>query len=136
MITYIKLLICLLLAYSAKAQYSLKIKKEDNRFLFFQKGIKNDTLIKSKTDLFYIKLPDSLKQQVGIYIQNGQFIITDNDTIYRLRPVKGMKYSHSKPDSTFNTLLEGNCNPSNTISIEFINTLTQQVYLKNNFIVK
>jgi hypothetical protein len=53
-----------------------------------------------------------------------------------LRPIPGMKYSHSKPDSLFNTLLEGNCNPSKTISIEFINTVTQQRYLKNNFIVK
>ncbi|MES2516037.1 MAG: hypothetical protein V4580_17920 [Bacteroidota bacterium] len=128
--------ILFLLSCSASAQYTIKVKKEDNRFLFFQKGIKNDTLIKNKTDLFYIKLPDSLKQQISIYIENGQFTATENDTIYLLRPIKGMKYSHSKPDSVFNTLLEGNCNPSNNIRIEFINTHTQQRFLKNNFIVK
>ncbi|MES2762203.1 MAG: hypothetical protein V4677_08350 [Bacteroidota bacterium] len=126
----------LFLSYSTYAQFAVKVKKEDNRFLFFQKGIKNDTLIKNRTDLFYIKLPDSLKQHIQIFLQNGQFTATDNDTIYRLRPIPGMKYSHSKPDTIFNTLLEGSCTPSKNISIEFINTKTQQHYLKNNFIVK
>jgi hypothetical protein len=39
-----------------------------------------------------------------------------------------MKYSHSKPDSVFNTLLEGHCTPSKTVSIEFINTMTQSLF--------
>ncbi len=47
-----------------------------------------------------------------------------------------MKYSHSKPDSVFNTLLEGNCQSSKTISIKFINTLNQKTILQNKFIVK
>lgn len=132
-------LICsifLFLTYSSFAQYALKIKKEDNRFLFFQKGTKNDTLIKNKTDLFYIKLPDSLKNNIQIFLKNGQFVKTDNDTLYRLIQIPGMKYSHSKPDSVFITLLEGNCTPSKNISIEFINTKTQKVFLKNIFIAK
>ncbi len=128
--------ILLFISFSSHAQYAVKIKKEDNRFLFFQKGIKTDTIIKKKSDVFYIKLPDSLKQDIQIYIKNGQFVKTDNDTLYRLIPISGMKYSHSKPDSVFNTLLEGHCEPSKTISIEFINTKTQNVFLKNNFIVK
>jgi hypothetical protein len=128
--------ILLFISFSASAQYSLKVKKEDNRFLFFQKGIKTDTIIKNKSDLFYIKLPDSLKNNIQIFLKNGQFIKTDTDTLYRLIHISGMKYSHSKPDSVFNTLLEGNCTPSKTISIEFINTKTQGAFLKNIFIVK
>jgi hypothetical protein len=128
--------ILLFASLSAYAQYAIKIKKEDNRFLFFQKGIKNDTIIKNKTDVFYIKLPDSLKHHIQIFLANGQFIKTDNDTLYRLIKIPGMKYSHSKPDSVFNTLLEGNCTPSKTIGIEFVNTKTQQVILKNIFIAK
>lgn len=124
------------LSLSATAQYSLKVKREDNRFLFFQKGIKSDTITKNNSNLFYIKLPDSLKNNIQIFIYNGQFEKTDNDTIYHLRLINGMKYSHTKPDSVFNTLLEGNCTPSKTIGIEFINTKNQQVILKNNFIVK
>jgi hypothetical protein len=125
-----------LLSYSSFAQYSIKVKKEDNRFLFFQLGQKSDTIVKTKSDLFLIKLPDSLKTKIQIFLSNGQFIKTSNDSIYQLKPIAGMKYSHSKPDSIFNTLLEGHCNPSKTISIEFINTKTQKPLLKNNFIVK
>ena len=128
--------ILLFISFSASAQYSLKVKKEDNRFLFFQRGIKIDTIIKNKSYLFYIKLPDSLKNNIQIFLKNGQFIKTDTDTLYRLIHISGMKYSHSKPDSVFNTLLEGNCTPSKNISIEFINTKTQGAFLKNIFIVK
>lgn len=132
-------LICSILLFitiSSSAQYALKVKKEDNRFLFFQKGIKSDTIIKNTSDIFYIKLPDSLKHNIQIFLKNGQFVKTDNNTLYRLIPISGMKYSHSKPDSVFNTLLEGNCPPSKTISIEFMNTKTQRAFLKNIFIVK
>ena len=121
---------------SSQAQYSIKIKREDNRFLFFQLGQNSDTIVKNKTDLFLIKLPDSLKQNIEIHLNNGQLTKTDNDTIYRLIPILGMKYSHSKPDSVFNTLLEGNCQSSKTISIKFINTLNQKTILQNKFIVK
>lgn len=128
--------ILLFITISSSAQYALKVKKEDNRFFFFQKGIKGDTIIKNTSDIFYIKLPDSLKNNIQIFLQNGQFVKTDNDTLFRLIHISGMKYSHSKPDSVFNTLLEGNCPPSKTISIEFMNTKTQHPVLKNIFIVK
>ncbi len=128
--------ILLFISFSSQVQYALKVKKEDNRFLFFQVGTKNDTIIKNKTDLFFIKLPDSLKQNIQIFLKNGHFIKTDNDSIYRLIPILGMKYSHSKPDSIFNTLLEGNCPPTKTITIEFLNSLNQRLILKNNFIVQ
>jgi len=118
------------------AQYSLKIKKEDNRFVFFQTGTKTDTILKNKTDQFVMILPDSLKGNIQIFLKNGQFIKTDKDSIYQLRPIPGMKYSHSKQDTSFLTLLEGNCEPSKTITVEFINTLTQRRILLNNFIVK
>jgi hypothetical protein len=134
----IKILITLSIFFvynSSQAQYTLKVKKEDNRFLFFQVGTKNDTIIKNKSDLFFIKFPDSLKQNIQIFLKNGQFTKTDNDSIYRLVSIIGMKYSHSKPDSVFNTLLEGICTPSKTISIQIINTLNKQLILQNNFIV-
>lgn len=129
-------IILFLFSLSSSAQYSIKVKREDNRFLFLQLGQKSDTLIKNKSDLFLIKLPDSLKTSIQIFLNNGQFIKTDKDSIYQLKPIAGMKYSHTKQDSVFNTLLEGHCNPSKTISIEFTNTKTQKIFLKNNFIVK
>lgn len=128
--------ILLLLSFGVSAQYAIKIKKEDNRFLFFQLGDKSDTIIKNKSDLFLIKLPDSLKTNLQIYVKNGQFLKTKSDSIFQLKSIAGMKYSHFKSDSIFNTLLEGNCTPSKTISIDFINTLTQKPILQNKFIVK
>jgi hypothetical protein len=126
----------ILFSFSIQAQYAFKVKKEDNRFLFFQVGTKNDTIIKNKTDLFFIKLPDSLKQNIQLFLKNAQFIKTENDSVYRLVPILGMKYSHSKPDTIFNTLLEGNCTPSKTITIEFINSINHKRILQNNFIVQ
>jgi hypothetical protein len=128
--------IFLLISFSSYAQYSFKVKREDNRFLFFQMGAKNDTIIKNKSDLFLIKIPDSLKNNLHLFIKNGQFIKTDNDSVYRLIPILGMKYSHSKQDTIFHTLLEGTCTPSKTITIEFINNLNQRRVLQNKFIVK
>ncbi len=119
------------------AQEKLKIKREDNRFLFYQIGNKNDTIILNKSDLFFIKLPDSLKQSLQINIANGLFKAINNDSlIYQLQIVKGMKYSHTKPDSIFMTLLEGNCIPSHKIEINFLNTFTQKVIFKNTFFTK
>ncbi len=83
-----------------------------------------------------IKLPDSLKTSIQLFVTNAQFVKTDKDSIFQLKPILGMKYSHTKPDTIFNTLLEGNGTPSKTISIEFINTKTQKSILKNIFIAK
>jgi len=119
------------------AQDKVKIKREDNRFLFYQIGNKNDTIILNKSDLFFIKLPDSLKQNLQINVENGLFKAIHKDSlIYQLQIVKGMKYSHSKPDSLFITLLEGNCIPSHKIEIHFLNTSTQKIIFKNTFFTK
>ncbi len=136
MSNYFKIAVLILSCNSIIAQQTIKVKREDNRFLFFQIGTKSDTVVKNKSDLFLIKLPDSLKNDLQIFLKNGQFTKTSKDSIYQLRPVPGMKYSHSKPDSVFNTLLEGNCTPSKTITIEFVNTRTQKRILQNNFLVK
>lgn len=119
------------------AQEKLKIKREDNRFLFYQMGNKNDTIVLNKSDLFFIKLPDSLKQSLQINISNGLFKAINKDSlIYQLQIVKGMKYSHTKPDSIFMTLLEGNCIPSHKIEINFLNTVTRKIIFKNTFFTK
>lgn len=126
----------ILLSFSAQAQYALKVKKEDNRFLFFQIGTQTDIIIKDKTDLFYIKLPDSLKHNLQITVENGRFNQTTNDTIYKLIPIKGMKYSHIIVDTSFQTLLEGTCPFSSTVKLEIINIKTKKTVLQNKFLAK
>lgn len=124
------------MAFSLRAQKNIKVKKEDNRFLFYQIGIKSDTIIKNKSDLFLIKIPDSLRNVWQFQLMNGQFLKTQNDSLFKLSYIQGMKYSHSKPDSVFTTLLEGNCIPSKTITINIINSFDKRLILSNKFIVK
>lgn len=118
------------------AQQSIKVKREDNRFLFFQMGQQNDVITKNQNDLFYIKLPDSLKQDIQIHVENGHFTKTNNDTIFKLIPIRGMKYSHTLIDTSFQTLLEGVCPASSTIKLEIINTKNKRTILQNKFLVK
>lgn len=119
-----------------KSQEKFKVKKVDNRFLFFKMGAVHDTIIKNKTDLFLIHFPDSLKHVMQIEIQNGRFARTKQDSIFKLMPIKGMKYSHTKIDTAFNTLLEGPCFGTNTVDIKIMNRKTNKVILHNHFIVK
>ena len=120
-----------------KAQEVIKVKREDNRFLFYQLQKKNDTIIKNQTDQFVIKFPDSLKANLQLNIENGLFKVIDKSLFtYQLLYVKGMKYSHTKPDSLFNTLLEGNCRPDKKIKISVYNTLNQKVLLTNTFLTR
>lgn len=132
----LSVIILLALTIPVSAQKVIKVKKEDNRFLFFQMGTQTDMLIKDKSDLFYIKLPDSLKYQLQITVENAQFKKTANDTLFKLIPIRGMKYSHTLIDTSFQTLLEGTCLPSQTIKLEVINTKTKKALLQNKFLVK
>lgn len=128
--------ILILFSLSLSAQKKIKIKKEDNRFIIFKLGEENDLIVKDKSDLFYIKLPDSLKKELAIIVENGRFTKVKNDSIFKLIPIKGMKYSHTLRDTTFEILLEGSCPASNTIFLEVKNTNTGKSLLQNKFLAK
>lgn len=128
--------IFIFISLSSHAQQTIKVKKVDNRFLFFQIGKQNDVLEKDKNDLFYIKLPDSLKQDLQIQVENGHFTKTSNDTVFKLIPIRGMKYSHTLIDTSFQTLLEGVCPASSTIKLEIINVKNKKPLLQNKFLAK
>jgi hypothetical protein len=138
MINYRTYTLALLLLSSLllQAQQTIRIKREDNRFLFYQTGTKSDTITKNLTDLFRIHFPDSIQHRLVIHLRNGQLVKTKNDSLFRLLYIPGMKYSLSKSDTVYIPLLEGICDPSKTISIEVKNIPTRQVLLKNTFIVK
>lgn len=129
-------IIFLLISCSINAQYNIKIKKEDNRFLFFQIGLKNDTIIKNKTDLFLIKFPDSLKTVLRMDIENAKFTKSKNANTYQLSYILGMKYSHIIKDTIIETLVEGVSQNSKIITISIKNIKTSKVLMSNKFIVK
>jgi hypothetical protein len=118
------------------AQQNIKIKKEDNRFLFFQIGLKNDTIFRNKTDLFLIKFPDSLKTFIRIDIENAKFTKSKNANTFQLSYVLGMKYSHIFNDTILETLVEGVTQNSKIITISIKNIKTSKVLMSNKFIVK
>ncbi len=130
---YAVLIISVLYTFTIQCQTQIKIVKENNQFLFFQSGEKNDTIIKDKSDLFFLQLPDSSKQNITCYILNGQLVSTKKSNLYQLRYVPGMKYAHSYTDTLFNTTFEGNCSNSKTIQINFLNTKTHTYLLKNSY---
>ncbi len=134
---YTLLITLLTLSLLINAQEVIKIKREDNRFLFHQIEKKSDTISATNYNQFFIKLPDSLRNVLQINIENGLFKSTNkNSNNYQLVFVRGIKYSHNKPDSIFNTLLEGSCVPSQKIKITIYNTLSQKTLLTNTLIVK
>ena len=118
------------------AQQNIKIKKEDNRFLFFQIGSQNDTIINNKTDLFLIKFPDSLKTYIRVDIENAKFTNSKNANTYQLHYVMGMKYSHIIHDTIMETLVDGVSQNPKSITISIKNIKTSKVLMSNKFIVK
>lgn len=128
--------LCLLCCLNTRAQQKIKVKKADNTFLFLQAGAKNDTVIKNQTDLFRIHFPDSARHQLVIHIQNAQLMKTKNDSLFRLAYIPGMKYSLSKPDTAYISLLEGICESSKNIVISIKDVKTHKTILQHNFIVK
>ncbi len=119
-----------------QAQQKIKVRHEDNRFLFFQMGAKSDTIARNKSDVFVVHFPDSIQHRLVIHLQNAQLVKAAGDSLFRLAYIPGMKYSLSKPDTAYIPLLEGICEPSKTISIEVKTIPARKVLLRNTFFVK
>lgn len=134
----VKFIISILLfsSLTSQAQQSIKVRRADNRFLFFQTGAKSDTIARNKGDLFVVHFPDSIQHRLVIQLQNGQLIKTSSDSLFRLAYIPGMKYSLSRPDTAYIPLLEGICEPLKIISIEVKDIPTRNVLLRNTFFVK
>jgi hypothetical protein len=78
--------------YLSAQQQKIRFKKSEAFVYFFQKDNKSDTIEKGKNDLFYLIVPDSLKERLSIYVDNGQLLATFNDSIVRLNRMSGLKY--------------------------------------------
>lgn len=90
----LSLYLCLFLFSSSHSQTTptIKFAKGDKVFYFFQKGIKSDTISDKKNNLFYLIIPDSLKESISIQVHNGQLLATINDSIVQLNFIQGLKY--------------------------------------------
>jgi hypothetical protein len=86
--------ILLAAAFSTQAQATRTVTvRKLHHFIFYQEGKANDTLLIGKTDRFRLVVPDSLKEQMVIEIDNGVFR-EQADGIVSLEPLRGLRYRH------------------------------------------
>jgi opacity protein-like surface antigen len=118
---------------SAQVANPIKVKKSKNTYLFYQAGHKTDTVTNSKGNQFYLAISDSLKPFMNLQIENGRFVKTGNDSVYKLEYVFGVNYecSYSKYEKqksgreeeagySFKSLINGaSTRPKNEIFIRF-----------------
>ncbi|MCE3226889.1 MAG: hypothetical protein K0S32_1440 [Bacteroidetes bacterium] len=121
---------------NAQPLKKIKVKKNQTKVVYFyQKGLKSDTIVKSKNDLFYLLLSDTLKDHIIIQIENGQLQKTANDSLFRLVYIRGINYessytktlivldemeAHPKKRYDFKTAVNGTSSaPANEIHIQF-----------------
>jgi len=119
--------------------------KREKTFLFFQKGIKSDSIAKNSRDVFYLIVPDSMKESLSIVIDNGRLRPAANDSLQQLEYLQGLKYEHLYQKSrdqqvaTFRllSLINGTSElAANKIRIRFFNKKDNQVMLENIFFYK
>jgi hypothetical protein len=139
------MIICLTVSLKAQNTEPIRFRK-DQQIIFTQKGSKTDTLSKGRGDLFYLMIPDSLKEDVSIYTQNAQFMPTANDSIKKLNYIPGHNYEsfyirklyenkkNPKPKPEFSTLVNGaSLLGKDEIIIEIVNRKTGELIIKDHF---
>jgi len=103
--------------YKSQIPLTIKVKKLPGDIYFFQKGESSDTITKNQHDLFYLLVPDSVKKNISVLVENGQFVITENDSIVKLNYMQGLKYEslYVKPDILNPTLNTSPKKKNNTL---------------------
>jgi hypothetical protein len=144
----ISIILCLMLmSVVAQPTGKIRFKRSGLEIFFFQKGKKSDTIIKEKSDEFYIHIPDALKDSVSILTDNAQLSFI-SDTIVRIGYFPGLKYEslylqsdEFRIDSTnnekrynFRTFINGTSDfERKKIRVTFYNKLLFQTILMNEF---
>lgn len=134
--------------YSQKLE-KIKFQKDPSSIYFFYQGVKSDTLSKNKENLFYLLVSDSLKKDLVIEIDNGQLMVTGNDSLFKLNYIPGFKYESfyqkkqelgnppsKKSPFEFQTFVNGvSALVVNRIQIVLRHKMTGQMILENTFFI-
>jgi hypothetical protein len=91
-IFYLSIVFVHISSVQAQVTQTVTVKREDRPFLFFQKGHQSDTIVKSANDIFYLSVPDSLKEILTFVTENGQLVRTANDSLVQLKYLPGYRY--------------------------------------------
>ena len=119
----------------------IKVKKQNDIVFFYQKDVRTDTIFKNKNKLFYFILIDSLKQNTHIFIDNGRFISTKNDSIIEFEFMPGLKYeakfSNENKQFKFVSFINGTTSfNKNEIIIKVISNTQNNPLIENKFYYK
>lgn len=129
----------------------IKFQKNSNLIYFFSKNSTTDSVVKSKSDVFYLVIPDSLKRFVTVYVENGKLLKTTNDSLVKLNYMPGLKYEsqyviNEIPDSgtkgfkkVFDliSLIDGPSSyQKNRILVKIINKKEEKVVIENVFLYR
>lgn len=128
----------------------IKFKKDKSLIYFFQKDEKTDTLNRLSEHFFYLVIPDTLKKDLSIEVENAQLMLTSSDSIVKLNHLPGFKYESfyaakeneaGKKTKTrkyeFKTMVDGtSIYPQDKIIISLINKRTGGLILENVFYFK
>jgi hypothetical protein len=102
-----------------------------------------ETVTKGSNDLFYLLVPDSIKEYISIEIENGRFEQTTNDSIVRMIYIPGMRYEVLHPADTTSSVkgIKAFVNgPSqhtrNEITVEFVDRREGKTILRNAFLYR
>lgn len=138
---------------TAQTVEKIRFGKNPSLIYFFQKGSPADTIVKNKTDLFYLLVPDSLKPHISIFIENGRLLTTSNDSLVKFDFLKGLNYESTwslaesvnqppRPSKTRRYVLKSAINGAapagwgNKIVIRVLNRLDEKILIENVFYYK
>lgn len=140
----LKLVVLLFLPGWLRAQKneSIHFARDSDRLIFFQKGVKKDTLPEHSE--FYLLVPSLLKGDLSIQIDNAS-LTTINDSTATLDHRPGLAYesyylnkgSVKKPEWTFRVGINGTSpGQTNEVTIRFVDKVKQEILLENKFIIR
>lgn len=132
---------------SSQSTEILRVKRNSAVIYFFQKNDSSNIIKAGDSDLFYFVVPDSLKEQLVLDIENGRFYDTGNDSLFRFKFLRGLKYEFKFLKSSINDSLTNNkhynvtqvingaaLNRGNIVLFRIYNKRSQQILIENQFL--
>src|SRR5690606_1963388 len=104
----------------------------------------SDTISFDRHDLFYVKVPDTLKNDLAFWIENAQLQFFQADTVLKIKYVPGLRYEayFLKKDSAevkykWSNFVNGPAAiEKNKIRIQIFGRKDHDLLLENNFVYK
>lgn len=125
----------------AQGPEKIRFKKDLQYIYFFQKAAQSDTIIKNKTDVFYLLVPDSLKAHLIIASENACISKLTNDSLVLCKYLPGLRYeqyyllSDEEQVWKYRSGINGAAVvPREKILIQFLDKRTNKVIFENSFV--